>query len=130
MSGEGKLYIGIENADIDTIFAQASSFGPFGITLRPATFEEVYDILMLANVQLQLLARVGVPGRLVASLNGKIYQQVQGSRWFDHVYTNNDSLIRFTRLLIQAVATVTTPDPSSEYLWRGWLTWSDMSSDG
>jgi hypothetical protein len=78
MSAEGQLYVGIEDADIDIIFAQATSFGPFGVTLRPATFEEMYDTIMLANVQLQLLARVGVPVRLVASLNGKIYQQVQG----------------------------------------------------
>jgi hypothetical protein len=57
-------------------FAQASSFGPFGITLRPATFEEIYDTIMLANVQLQLLARLGVPAPLIASLNGNNDQQV------------------------------------------------------
>lgn len=33
---------------------------------------------MLANVQLQLLARFGVPVRLVASLNGEIYQHIRG----------------------------------------------------
>ncbi|GAB5587982.1 hypothetical protein Unana1_02882 [Umbelopsis nana] len=48
---------------------EATSYGPFGMTLRHETFEFMYDSIMLANVQLQLLANSSASPALIASVS-------------------------------------------------------------
>lgn len=61
----------IEYSEITAYGTKATSYGPFGMTLRHETFEFMYDSIMLANVQLQLLANSSASPALIASVSGK-----------------------------------------------------------